>query len=86
MPLYMDIHNLPEGATLEDVAKAHFKDLETQRKYGVEYSKYWLNEKQFEISEAFSYKLTPAARREIKRIIYEHFDYIVIEWKKHFKK
>jgi class 3 adenylate cyclase len=45
MPLYMDIHNLPEGATLEDVAKAHFKDMETQRKYGVEYSKYWLNEK-----------------------------------------
>jgi class 3 adenylate cyclase len=45
MPLYMDIHNLPEGATLEDVAKAHFQDVETQRKYGVEYSKYWLNEK-----------------------------------------
>ena len=23
MPLYMDIHNLPEGTTPEDVAKAH---------------------------------------------------------------
>lgn len=45
MPLYMDIHNLPDGATLEDVAKAHFQDLETQQKYGVEYTKYWLNEK-----------------------------------------
>jgi class 3 adenylate cyclase len=45
MPLYMDIHNLPEGTTLEDVAKAHAKDMETQRKYGVEYTKYWLNEK-----------------------------------------
>jgi class 3 adenylate cyclase len=45
MPLYMDIHNLPDGATVEDVAKAHFQDIETQRKYGVEYSKYWLNEK-----------------------------------------
>src|SRR5213076_1716942 len=45
MPLYMDIHNLPEGATPEDVAKAHAKDMETQRKYGVEYTKYWLNEK-----------------------------------------
>jgi len=41
----MDIHKLPEGATLEDVARAHYRDLETQRKYGVEYSKYWLNEK-----------------------------------------
>src|ERR1700751_4331118 len=45
MPLYMDIHNLPEGTTAEDVAKAHAKDMETQRKYGVEYRKYWVNEK-----------------------------------------
>ena len=41
----MDIHNLPEGTTKEDVAKAHTKDVETQRKYGVEYTKYWVNEK-----------------------------------------
>jgi class 3 adenylate cyclase len=40
----MDIHNLPEGATAEDVAKAHAKDMETQKKYGVEYTKYWVNE------------------------------------------
>jgi class 3 adenylate cyclase len=45
MPLYMDIHNLPEGATPEDVANAHAKDLEIQRKHGVEYTKYWVNEK-----------------------------------------
>jgi len=44
MPLYIDIHNLPEGTTAEDVAKAHAKDMETQRKYGVEYTKYWVNE------------------------------------------
>jgi len=44
MPLYMDIHNLDEGTTAEDVAKAHAKDIETQRKYGVEYTKYWVNE------------------------------------------
>jgi class 3 adenylate cyclase len=40
----MDIHNLPEGTTPEDVAKAHAKDMETQRKYGVEYHKYWVND------------------------------------------
>jgi len=45
MPLYMDIHNLGEGTTAEDVAKAHAKDIETQQKYGVEYTKYWVNEK-----------------------------------------
>src|SRR5213083_1702596 len=44
MPLYMDIHNLDEGTTAEDVAKAHAKDMETQKKYGVEYTKYWVNE------------------------------------------
>jgi class 3 adenylate cyclase len=40
----MDIHNLPEGTTPEDVAKAHAKDVEIQRKYGVEYHKYWVND------------------------------------------
>ncbi len=44
MPLYIDIHKLPAGTTLEDVASAHAADMETQKKYGVEYHKYWLNE------------------------------------------
>lgn len=44
MPLYMDIHNLDDGTTPEDIAKAHAKDMETQKKYGVEYTKYWVNE------------------------------------------
>jgi class 3 adenylate cyclase len=44
MPLYMDIHEIPEGVTPEDIAKAHAKDMEIQGKYGVEYSKYWVNE------------------------------------------
>jgi class 3 adenylate cyclase len=39
----MDIHEL-HGATPEDVAKAHERDVEVQKKYGVEYRKYWLNE------------------------------------------
>jgi len=44
MPLYMDIHNLDDGTTPEDVAKAHAKDMETQKKYGVKYTKYWVND------------------------------------------
>src|ERR1700674_1620447 len=43
MPMYMDIHEI-RGATAEDIAKAHSADVETQRKYGVEYHKYWVNE------------------------------------------
>ena len=44
MPLYMDIHNHVPGLTAEAVADAHAKDLEIQKKYGVEYLKYWYEE------------------------------------------
>jgi class 3 adenylate cyclase len=43
MPMYMDIHEI-KGATADAVAQAHAADVETQKKYGVEYHKYWLNE------------------------------------------
>jgi Adenylate cyclase, family 3 (some proteins contain HAMP domain) len=39
----MDIHEL-HGATAEEVAKAHAADVQLQKKYGVSYLKYWLNE------------------------------------------
>ena len=48
--------------------------------------KFWLDQETFEISEAFSYNLTPGSRKEIRKIIFEHFDYIVGEWNKFFKK
>lgn len=34
---------------------------------------------------ALEYNLTPQAKREIRKIVYEHFDYIVAEWNKYFK-
>jgi class 3 adenylate cyclase len=40
----MDIHELGD-VSVEDVAKAHLADLEAQEKYGVNYLKYWVNEK-----------------------------------------
>jgi class 3 adenylate cyclase len=43
MPLYMDIHEVHE-ASPEDIAEAHTADVATQKKYGVEYVKYWFNE------------------------------------------
>jgi len=49
-------------------------------------AKYWLKIKEFEIEEAFSYKLSPKDKRDVKKIIYEHFDYIVEQWSRHFKK
>lgn len=45
MPLFMDVHeSLPEGATADDVAKAHEADLKTQGAYGVQYLKYWVDD------------------------------------------
>jgi hypothetical protein len=44
MPLFMDIHQHIPGLTAEAVADAHKKDLATQKKYGVEYLKYWYDE------------------------------------------
>ena len=67
MPLYMDIHNLEEGTTPEDVAKAHAKDMETQKKYGVEYTKYWVNEtgkKVFCLAHAPSVEAAAQVHRE----------------------
>jgi class 3 adenylate cyclase len=44
MPLYLDVHEVP-GATPDDLRKAHEADLAVQGRYGVDYRKYWLNEK-----------------------------------------
>lgn len=74
MPLYMDIHNLPEGTTPEDVAKAHAKDMEIQRKYGVEYHKYWVNEagnKVFCLAHAPNAEAAECVHREAHGMIAE---------------
>ncbi len=45
MPLYMDVHNLGDGVTLDAVAQAHQADLQTQGKHDVRYLRYWVNER-----------------------------------------
>ena len=44
MPLYMDVHRLDGPVTIEDVAKAHAADLQTQDPYDVSYLRYWVDE------------------------------------------
>jgi hypothetical protein len=44
MPLYMDIHTVRGGATIEDVAQAHDADLKAQSAHGVRYLRYWVSE------------------------------------------
>lgn len=45
MALFMDIHQHVPGLTKEAVAGAHKKDLEIQSKFGVNYLKYWYDDK-----------------------------------------
>lgn len=44
MPLYMDVHHKIDGATAQDLAEAHAKDVEIQEAHGVRYLKYWHDE------------------------------------------
>jgi hypothetical protein len=41
----MDVHNLPGPVSLDDVAKAHAADLQTQGEHDVRYLRYWVDEK-----------------------------------------
>ena len=43
-------------------------------------AKYWLDVDTFEAIEAHAYNMSPADKRTARRIIFEHFDYIVSQW------
>jgi Protein of unknown function (DUF4242) len=44
VPLFMDVHDLGPGVTMDDVAKAHQADLATQGGHDVNYLRYWVDE------------------------------------------
>jgi Protein of unknown function (DUF4242) len=44
MALFMDVHNVGGPVTVDDVAKAHAADLQTQGEYGVNYLRYWVED------------------------------------------
>jgi hypothetical protein len=46
--------------------------------------KFWINIEEIDIKEEFAFNLTPAARREIRKIIFQNFDLIVESWKNYF--
>jgi hypothetical protein len=42
----------------------------------------WLDRKKFDVEEAFTYRMTGKDKREVKKIIFEYFEYIEGEWDK----
>lgn len=72
MPLYMDVHSIDGGVQVDDVAKAHIADLETQGSYDVKYLRYWVNEaagKVFCLVEAPSADAAATVHREAHGLV-----------------
>ncbi len=44
--------------------------------------KFWLLPDQYDVREAHAYNLSPNDYREVRRIIFSHFDYILAEYEK----
>ena len=44
--------------------------------------KYWLDVENFTVEEAFSYNMNNKDKREVKKIIFEYFEFIENEWRK----
>jgi hypothetical protein len=49
-------------------------------KKGDKEAKYWLDVSIFDIQEAHALNLSPSDKREIRKIIFEHYDYVVEQW------
>lgn len=43
-------------------------------------AKYWLDVEGFDVIEAHAYNMSQRDGRTVRRIIFDHFDYIVSEW------
>jgi hypothetical protein len=72
MPLYLDVHNKIDGLTGDAVADAHQKDLQVQRRYDVNYMRYWYDEgtgKVFCLVQAPSKEAAMAVHREAHGLV-----------------
>ena len=72
MPLYMDVHTIAGGVSVDDVAQAHVADLQTQGKYDVRYLRYWVDEQQgkvFCLVEAPSADAASTVHREAHGLV-----------------
>jgi uncharacterized protein DUF4160 len=47
--------------------------------------KFWIYAERFEIDEVSEFNLTPRLRREIRQVLFEHFDEICSAWKECFE-
>ena len=49
-------------------------------KSGEKECKFWLDQKNFDIYEAFSFNLSPKDRRLVKKLVFQYFEFIEEKW------
>ena len=75
MPLFMDVHEIDGGVSMDDVAKAHLADLQTQAGHDVRYLRYWVDERNgrvFCLVEAPSAEAAADVHREAHGLVADH--------------
>ena len=75
MPLFMDVHEVDGGVAMDDVAKAHLADLQTQAAYDVRYLRYWVDEpggRIFCLVEAPSAEAAANVHQEAHGLVADH--------------
>ena len=75
MPLFMDIHDIAGGVAMDDVAKAHLADLQTQAAHDVRYLRYWVDEEHgrvFCLVEAPSPDAAADVHRQAHGLVADH--------------
>jgi hypothetical protein len=75
VPLFLDVHEIDGGVTMDDVAKAHLADLQAQAGYDVRYLRYWVDEvsgRVFCLVEAPSPEAAAAVHREAHGLVADH--------------
>ena len=80
MPLYIDTHSRIDGITKEAAAKAHEADLKAQKKYGVNYLRYWVDvdqAKAFCLVEAPSKEAAIAVHREAHGLLADEISEVI---------
>jgi uncharacterized protein DUF4242 len=75
MPLFMDMHEIDGGVAMDDVAKAHLVDLQTQAAHDVRYLRYWVDEdhgRVFCLVEAPSADAAAEVHRQAHGLVADH--------------
>jgi hypothetical protein len=71
----MDMHDIPGGVAIDDVARAHLADLQVQAGHDVRYLRYWVDEQAgrvFCLVEAPSANAAADVHRQAHGLVADH--------------